>query len=55
VVLGDLEALAPTRRLVEVTVVLGHRQMPTDGDTQFVFAVDAKTLETVFVYRVLGG
>jgi hypothetical protein len=29
--------------------------MPIDGDTQLVFYVDAQTLETVFVYRILGG
>ncbi len=54
-VLGDRGSLGMKSKVVQVTLVLRAAGMPTDGDMQLAFFLDGKTLETLYVYRVLGG
>jgi len=55
VVLGDETAVAAPRAFRVVTIALRRNGMPADGHTELVFFVDAKTFETVLVYRALLG
>lgn len=54
-VMGDRGQLGMTSKVVQVTVVLRAPGMPADGDMQLAFFVNPANLETVYVYRILGG
>lgn len=54
-VMGDRGTLGMTSGIVQVTLVLRAAGMPADGDMQLAFFVNGKTLETLYVTRILGG
>jgi hypothetical protein len=54
-VLGGVGAVTTDAAYTPVSIVLRDANMPVDGMMQLMFFVDAKTLETPFVYRVLAG
>jgi hypothetical protein len=54
-VLGDVSAVTADAAFAPVSIVSHDANMPVDGMMQLMFFVDAKTLETTFVYRILAG
>ncbi len=53
--LGSHATAQGRAKLTAVLLTLREPGMPTDGDIQLVFFVDASLFETVFVYRILNG
>lgn len=55
VALGSAEDVKAPRAFVVVTIVMQGKLMPPDGGMELDFYLDARTLETLLVMRMLGG
>ncbi|NOU29135.1 MAG: hypothetical protein HOO96_14630 [Polyangiaceae bacterium] len=55
VALGSAEEVKAPRSFVVVTIVMQGKLMPADGGMELELYLDARTLETVLVMRLLGG